>query len=196
MDGRLFRSRFVLFFCLTSIGASLDLVTKSMVFSRYFDPEKARSGEPQTEYWVIDEIFGIETSTNAGALFGMGQGYSWLFAIFSLVAIVGILSWLFAFRAAQDRWLTISLGLITGGILGNLYDRLGFGWSSDYPDTIRTHVRDFILFHLENVPLFDPWPNFNIADSLLVTGAAMLFIHAVFFVESQPAKPVENSEIS
>ena len=185
-------SRYVLFFSLALSGVTLDLVSKSMIFARYFDP--ARSGEPQDVHWLVDGILGIQTSTNPGALFGIGHGYSWLFAIFSVIAIVGILVWLFVARAAHDRWLTLTLGLITGGILGNLYDRVGLGALPEYPESIRTNVRDFILFRIENVPLFDPWPNFNIADSLLVTGAALLFVHALFMIEP-PAESAKDTSV-
>ena len=72
-----------------------------------------------------------------------------------------------------------TLGLISGGILGNLYDRLGFWWSDYLPLEWKSGVRDWILFRLEGVPLFDPWPNFNIADTLLVIGAGMLFYQSL-----------------
>ena len=82
---------------------------------------------------------------------------------------------------AQSRWMTIALGLITGGILGNLYDRMGFGYVARYGEQHVYHVRDWIHFRLQGVPFCDPWPNFNIADSLLVTGAIMLFVFALIF---------------
>ena len=154
-----------------------DLISKSYVFAHYFDPEILNG---QTTHYWMDGILGIQTSTNPGALFGMGAGLSWVFAIISIVAVVGIVGWLFLARGARDLWLTITLGLVTGGILGNLYDRLGLGYVEGYPDSIRYNVRDWIYFRLEGVPMFDPWPNFNIADSLLVTGAILLCIHAFF----------------
>jgi len=180
--GRLPLNRFALFFLPAIIGAGADLWTKSHVFAHYFVPERYESGLPQFAHWWIDGVFGIQTSTNPGALFGIGKGYSTLFAIFSGFALVGILIWLFPLKAAFDRWLTVAMGLVTGGIVGNFYDRVGWGWLPEYPDSIRTDVRDWILFRLEGVPFFDPWPNFNIADAALVTGAIMLFIHALFFV--------------
>ena len=79
---------------------------------------------------------------------------------------------------------------MTGGIFGNLYDRVGLGFTPGFPEGIRTNVRDWVLFRLEGVPMFDPWPNFNIADSVLVAGAIMLFVHAFMFqvddTEEQP----------
>ena len=184
-------SRYVLFFALATIGCLTDLISKSWVFATYFDPTSYELGEAQEVRYLLEGIFGLQTSTNPGALFGMGAGYSWLFAIISFFAIGAVILWLFVWRAALDRWLTFALGLITGGILGNLYDRLGFGWDPSFPEEIKTHVRDFIYFRLEGVYMFNPWPNFNIADTLLVTGAIMLFIHAIFM---QPSEPAEKSD--
>ena len=191
---RLSFSRYALFFFPFLIAAGTDLATKSYMFGRYFDPLRADSNSPeyarQARHWWIEGIFGIETSTNPGALFGMGSGYSWLFASFSVVALIGILVWLFFFGALRDRWLTFSLGLICGGILGNLYDRVGLGYLPSYPLEIKYNVRDWVLFELKGVPFFEPWPNFNIADACLVCGAIMLFIHA--FCYAQP--PVQEEE--
>jgi len=61
------------------------------------------------------------------------------------------------------------------GIFGNLYDRLGFPRLESSPGTTIYAVRDWLHFQIE--PVFD-WPIFNIADSLLVCGAALLVWHA------------------
>lgn len=191
MDVRLPFNRYVLFFGLLIVGLGLDLWTKNYCFTHYFDPEIAQQNYAQpVGFWWIEGVLGVQTSTNPGALFGMGKGLSWLFAIFSIFALVCVFAWLFIFKAAFDRWLTFALGLISGGILGNLYDRLGFGALATYPESTRDNVRDWILFRIQGGPrMFDPWPNFNIADMLLVTGAGMLFLHALFM---QP--PGEKSE--
>ena len=194
MDERLPVSRFVLFFGLLIVGLAADLLTKAWVFNNYFDPEIAREQAHGqfVAFWWIEGVFGVQPSTNPGALFGMGAGLSFYFAMFSLVAIVGIVVWLFVFRAAHDRWLTFSLGLVSGGILGNMYDRVGLGAKPSYPEEIRDNVRDWILFRLEGVPFFDPWPNFNIADSVLVVGAAMLFIHSFVLYKEELNEQTEE----
>ena len=189
-DERLPLNRYVLFFFLATFGLAADLITKWYLFENYFEPELMFTGIAQQPYWWIDGVLGIQCSTNPGALFGIGKGYSFVFAIISFFAIAGILIWLFWFKQAIDRWMNFALGLITGGILGNLYDRLGFGFKPDYPVEIKDNVRDWILFRLEGIPFFDPWPNFNIADSVLVTGAIMLFLHAVFVA---PPESIEES---
>ncbi len=111
----------------------------------------------------------------------MGAGRWWIFASLSIVALAGILIWLFVYRAAQDRWINVALGCVTGGILGNLYDRLGLWTTAGLKPEFQHGVRDWILFWWPELKLqiFDPWPNFNIADSLLVTGAIMLVVHAI-----------------
>jgi len=178
--------RYVLFFGLLIIGLAADLITKAWVFDNYFDPQISREGYGQrVAFWWVEGVFGVQPSTNPGALFGLGAGLSFYFALFSLVALTGIIVWLFVFRAANDRWLTFALGMVSGGILGNLYDRVGLGAKASYPESIRDNVRDWILFRIEGVPFFDPWPNFNIADSLLVVGAAMLFIHSVVLYKEE-----------
>ena len=129
-------------------------------------------------WWLIEPYVGIETAVNQGALFGMGQGQGWLFASLSIVAMIGICVWLFVYKAAESKWLVVAMGLVTGGIIGNLYDRLGI---PDLPGEYRGGVRDWILFRYQNYV----WPNFNIADSLLVVGAIMLAIHSFFLSPSE-----------
>ena len=68
----------------------------------------------------------------------MGQGFWLLFAALSIAAAVGILVWLFAAGAARDWLLTVALAIVTIGILGNLYDRLGLPglvWTMPIPAT-------------------------------------------------------------
>ncbi len=189
--GRLPYGRLAFFFALLVFGCGLDLWTKSTLFAWLYDP----AGGYQDPHWLVDGIFGFQCSTNPGALFGIGKGFSWLFALFSVAALIGVFVWLLLFRAIYDRWLTTALGLISAGILGNLYDRLGYGWTPGFPESTKTSVRDWIYFRLEGVRFFDPWPNFNIADAVLVTGAIMLFVHALFWADvDAAAKPKETKE--
>ena len=110
--------------------------------------------------------------------FGLGQGGVSILACISGLAAVAILIWLTLGGASRDRWLSCTLGLILGGILGNLYDRLGL-WGE-------RGVRDFILFRYEQYT----WPNFNVADMLLICGAALMMWHA--FRAEQLAKEKEK----
>ena len=137
---------------------------------------------PHPEWWIWEGVFGIQTATNAGALFGMGHGYSGLFALLSVLAGAGIVLWLFRFGAAQELFLTVALGCVMAGVCGNLYDRLGIWKAPGTPAVWPNLVRDWILFRYHGAT----WPNFNIADSLLVCGAALLLWHG-FVRAEQPA---------
>jgi len=175
-------SRYAIFFGIAVIGCATDLATKSWIFNRLGMPGPGQN--PPIRLW--DDVFSLTTSLNEGALFGMGQGLVIVFAGLSIVAAVGILYWLFFKGAAHDLWLTIALAAITGGIFGNLYDRLGLHglvWNDPQRAGKPVYaVRDWLHFKVEG---WIDWPVFNIADSLLVTGVGILLWHAF----RQPAPP-------
>jgi signal peptidase II len=160
-------NRYVVYFVTAIGGLAIDLVTKHFCFA---SPE-LRSGDI---WWLWQGHVGIQLSLNEGALFGIGQGKVWIFAALSVAAAIAIPTWLFICRAARDAWLTFALGCITVGVLGNLYDRLGMHGISQSGHTVYA-VRDWILWQANDNWR---WPNFNIADSFLVVGAFLLFLHA------------------
>lgn len=168
-------SRYLAFVLLAACGLALDLATKSWIF--------ARLGMPGLDPGIplVGRYLALQTSLNEGALFGMGQGFSALFAGLSIVAGLAIVYWLFWAGNARDWLPTIALGSISGGVMGNLFDRLGLpGLVWHYPparvgEPVRA-VRDWIHFQVPGV--FD-FPVFNIADSLLVCGAGLLIIYAL-----------------
>ena len=167
------RSRYFLFGTVAALGFAVDLITKAWLFSW---PELDRG----QVYWLWPGHAGFQLSWNQGALFGMGQGGAWLFAALSIVAGCAIPLWLFYWHSARDLWLTAALGSVMGGLLGNLYDRLGLpdhlwpGRSIDVGQPVHA-VRDWILLQWNDQLR---WPNFNVADSLLVVGAIALVWHA------------------
>ncbi|MCL4191410.1 MAG: signal peptidase II [Thermoguttaceae bacterium] len=177
-------SRYLLYFSLAILGGLLDLTTKHLVFDWLGMP-----GE-RPVWWLIDGVVGFQTSLNEGALFGLGQGMAIIFSLLSIAAAAAILVWLFGCGAARDRLLTTALGLISAGILGNLYDRLGMHrlvWN--YANRLHevgepVHaVRDWILVMIGSWP----WPTFNLADSMLVCGAALLVWHAFRSEQADPS---------
>lgn len=161
----------LLFFGLAVVGATADLWSKAVAFERLGLPGQS------DVYWVIDGYFGIETAVNPGAVFGLGAGRGTFFAAMSVGAALGIGVWMFVFGAARSRRLTVALGCVTGGIIGNLYDRLGLWWQPGYDPRWKSGVRDWILWQANDQW---KWPNFNIADSLLVVGACMLMYLSFF----------------
>jgi signal peptidase II len=172
-------NRYVSFFAIAAIGCAVDLATKTWIFDKLGMPDE------NAPIQVVDEIFMLETRLNEGALFGMGQGFAHLFAALALAACVGILVWLFVAGGARDWLLTIALALISGGMVGNLYDRLGWHglkWHEYQMDHAVGEpvfaVRDWLHFKIDAIQ-FD-WAVFNIADSMLVCGSAMLVWHSLF----------------
>lgn len=178
-------SRFLLFFAIAAMGGGIDLWSKATIF-------RWRGLPGQNDiWWVWKPYFGIETAVNIGAVFGLGAGQGTLFATLSVIAAIGIMIWLFWFRAAESWWLTIALGMVGGGITGNLYDRMGMWWKADYPAEWQSGVRDWILWRINDEWT---WPNFNIADSLLVVGACMLLYQSFFPSQFEADAPKETNE--
>lgn len=166
---RRYQKRWIAFWLIAVGGTACDLWTKSRIFDWLGLPGQ------RDPFWIIENYFGFETTVNPGALFGFGAGWGTLFAALAVVASAGILIWLHFYRGIESRWLVVALGCVLGGIFGNLYDRLGL-WNppAERPDW-KSGVRDWILLRYGEFT----WPNFNIADSLLVCGAAMLAIHSL-----------------
>lgn len=169
-------SRLLVFLTITILGTAADLYSKEAVFGW-----RGLPGE-RPVYWLWENYAGIQTAVNTGALFGLGAGMGRVFAAFSLVAAAGIAVWLFGYRAARSWWLTVAAAMILGGIAGNLYDRLGLWYEPGMDPAWQSGVRDWILLCYREYT----WPNFNIADSLLVIGTGMLLWHSF-------ATPVEEA---
>jgi signal peptidase II len=135
----------------------LDQLTKLLVLrSLHFGHE---------EKIIVDGFFKFVHWGNTGAAWSMFHGNNELLAIVSLVALLV----LFIYRHHFDTRTglgQISLGLIFGGIIGNLIDRL-----------FRQHVIDFIYFYLQQRGGREiGFPAFNVADMAICTGVGLLFI--------------------
>jgi signal peptidase II len=186
--------RIALFCSLVVVGCAVDLATKQWIFSKLGMP-----GEGGRIVIVPPDIFCLETSLNEGALFGIGQGMALVFAGLAVVAAVGITYWLLVGGAGKDTWLAFALGCVVAGILGNLYDRLGLHglvWPQNDPRAGESAhaVRDWLHFQIRSLN-FD-WAVFNIADSLLVVGAIMLFWHAIWREPRMAGKAKAAAQLS
>lgn len=175
----------VTFFTIAIVTAALDLWSKNWIFNRL--------GMPGTDgtLWVWEDVFGFQTALNEGALFGMGQGFVLGFAALSFAMLVGIVVWLLG-PFAKNMYLVVVMALVSGGIVGNLYDRLGLHqlrWLDDGEHLAGAPVyavRDWLLVMIGSYH----WPNFNLADAYLVAGVILLGIYVFFFLE-QPKKTPE-----
>lgn len=184
------RNRVLVFVLLAGLGLWWDLYSKWLAFNSLGFAQLPGDRQPSSGPWFSwlwgDNVLFISTNFNHGALWGIGQGWSLLFASLSMIAALAILYWLFVHGAAQSLWLTVALGLVMAGTLGNLYDRLGLHGLKTLDGLPIRAVRDFIYFKIID------WPIFNFADSFLVTGAIMLILHS-FWHDMDMRKPVPNS---
>jgi signal peptidase II len=115
---------------------------------------------------VVDGLFSLTLVMNPGLAFGMlsstPEGWRWVVAALS-VAALGVLGWIgMRMVAAAGRWAHVALGLVFGGAVGNLIDRARFG-----------AVVDFLDFYWQTWH----WPAFNVADSAISVGVALLALH-------------------
>ena len=142
-----------IFICTAAGVIAGDLLTKWLAF------HADNLVQPRV---VIPNFLDFTRSMNTGGVFGVGQGQVTFFILFTLVASAAIL-WAVARYGRASRWLTFGLGCVFGGAMGNLWDRLALGY-----------VRDFIHCFIGRYH----WPTFNIADSAICVGAAILVIHS------------------
>lgn len=111
-------------------------------------------------------FFNLVTVWNYGISFGMfnngSAGASIIFVVLALAIVVALLLWL---RSVSHPLVATALGLVIGGAIGNVIDRLRFG-----------AVFDFLDFHLGGWH----WPAFNVADAAISIGVVLLCIDALF----------------
>jgi signal peptidase II len=136
---------------------------------------------------VIGDFFRITFTENPGMAFGFdpGSDFKLLISVFSLVASIGLLIYLFVVRN-KSLSLRIAIALILAGAVGNVIDRMFYGLIYDYAPLFYGKVVDFFDFDFINFSLFgrsyDRWPIFNIADASVSIG---VFILLFFYKQHQ-----------
>ena len=121
-----------------------------------------------TEHHVVTPFFNLVLVFNPGASFSFladaGGWQKWFFIVLAL----GISAWLLSLlrHHAQERLMPAALSLILGGAIGNVIDRLRFD-----------AVVDFLDFHVAGYH----WPAFNVADSAITVGVALMLWHQFRF---------------
>lgn len=148
-------------------GVVADLASKSW-FESLLGMGPGAPG-PFRRVEIIPGFFALEGVYNPGVTFGLAPGQTVPILVFTLLATLALLVWLFATRR-RSILLHVALGMVVGGALGNLWDRLH--WQK---------VRDFFLIYLgePRTPSFE-WPNFNVADSLIVMGVVLILFQEIF----------------
>lgn len=132
-------------------GLVADLVSKQIVFAALSQAPERR--QPVLGPWLV-----LQLQENHGGVFGILQGKGHVFVLLTGLAL-GFVAWMVMKSEPGQRLLQFALGLVTAGAIGNLCDRLFFGY-----------VRDFIYVEVIK------YPAFNLADACICIAAAILFI--------------------
>ena len=144
------------------LGLSLILVVLDQI-SKFFIQRALVQGESID---VLPPVVTLVLAYNPGAAFSfLASGSGWQRYFFLVIALIasGLIIYIM-FKQRGQRFLCFALALVLGGAVGNLVDRVIYG-----------AVVDFILVRWPGGPrLFDPWPAFNVADSCITVGAALL----------------------
>ena len=141
---------------------ALDQLTKWFVIQKL-----PLDGEPLA---VVDGFFELVHFGNTGAAWSLFSGQNFWLALFSLAALIFL--WVSRRQFGAEKALgQVALGLILGGVVGNLIDRV-----------VHHHVVDFLQFYIPR-----PFPAFNVADSGICTGVGLMFVQSF-----QKPKPGET----
>jgi len=144
------------------------LVAATLAFDRWTKALIQKRFDLNASMSVIDGFFNITYVRNTGVAFGIfssisSPAKSVLLSVFTACAAVVVIT--FSVRTpAHNRLLQIALSLVLGGALGNLYDRLAYGY-----------VVDFLELYAGSYH----WPSFNVADSAISIGVALLAIEII-----------------
>ena len=141
--------------------------------TKYFASLKLADGSVAK---FIPGVVQFRYAENTGMAFSMLSGARWVFIALTVVVCVGVFYYLFSNRC-KSLWLYWSLGVILSGGIGNLIDRIRFGY-----------VVDFIE------PTFVNFAIFNIADCAVTCGAVVLVGYLLYDAFKDVKKPKENSD--
>lgn len=146
---------------------------------------------------IIGDFIRLTYIENAGMAFGFDLGWKHLFGIFSIVASILIIVYLYKMRHTNFGF-RLSLALILGGAVGNLIDRIFYSVIFDYGKLFYGRVVDFIDVDFFNINIFsyhlDRWPVFNIADASVTAGIILLLIFHHKAVETKQVAEISNIE--
>jgi signal peptidase II len=183
------------FFLTVILGLTADLVTKNYAFEHLAIYRGTMVVDSQV-YRLIPGWLEFTVTTNVGAVFGLGAGQRFLFVTVSLAAIL-FLVYLFAHSGPQ-RTYQIILGMLLAGVLGNLYDRIVFGYVRDMIHALpNSHWPGTWTLPFGDYPGLSravfPWI-FNVADVLLCTGVGLMIIYSLLHTTQEPQTAAATAE--
>lgn len=165
------------YFALSALVIVLDQITKWLADTQLTMHEQN----------PVMPFFNLTLMYNYGAAFSFlsdaGGWQRWFFTIIAAVISVVLIVWITRLKP-HEKWLGIGLGLILGGAIGNLIDRVRFGYVVDFIQWFANWKGDTLY-----------WPAFNIADAAIFTGTA-LFLLSSFFVNDETDTAVSAESIT
>jgi signal peptidase II len=155
-------NRWWLWLVLSAAIVAADQLTKALVLSTL------RPGEERS----MTDFFSLVLAFNSGAAFSfLGNAAGWPRYLFAVIAIGAACLIVWLLRRGGDRLYCTGLSLVLGGALGNLCDRVALGKVVDF-----LSFHHFMPFHHPLIAWLDPFPAFNVADSAITVGAALLIL--------------------
>jgi signal peptidase II len=136
------------------LAVLLDQITKVWILAHLALP----GAKPLV---LVPGCLKLEYATNSGAAFSLFYDHPEILTATALILAVGVLAWGLAFLKPHERLAHVAGGLIFGGAMGNLIDRLRLG-----------HVVDFVVAYWGD----HAWPTFNVADSAICVGVGVLVL--------------------
>ncbi len=153
-------SRYLCYLLLAMLVLVVDQITKFLAYQYLSDVPAI----------PILPVFSLVLVFNRGAAFGFlsdaGGWQHYLFVGLALIVSLVLLIWIWR-EKERNRWLAIGLCLVLGGALGNVVDRIVYGY-----------VIDFLLFYYHNWQ----FPAFNIADSAITIGVMLIILDSFYHI--------------
>jgi len=162
------RARWPIFFGLAALVIVVDQLTKTWLVATVAPGEAIR---------IVGDYLRLIFSQNSGALFGLFRDQAILFGIVS-IGVVALIVW-FHGSSGRNTWLSVALGLLLGGAVGNMLDRFRFGYVVDWVDAGIGDLRFY---------------TFNVADSMITLSILLLLALALFPQLGREASPPPVAE--
>jgi signal peptidase II len=162
----------VVYFLIALIVFLIDQGTKYLIATRL---------EIAEQIPVIKDFFFITSHRNRGAAFGILEGQQWFFIVITVIVVAGIVWYLNKARKTR-KLLPTALSLVLGGAVGNFIDRI-----------LNGEVVDFLMFNFGSYT----FPIFNVADSCIVVGVALIILDTLLDVkgEQEVTEVKESQEV-
>ena len=153
---------------------ALILAALIIVIDRFTEQAVSLYLQDSEGFVKVTSFFNLVWTGNDGVSFGMLQGFEhgkWLLSALAIFITGFFFIWLLR---TQSLWVSVALGLIIGGALGNTFERLAYG-----------HVIDVLDFHAYGYH----WPAFNINDSAIICGVIALLLNSFLIPEQKEHTP-------